>query len=141
MVAGEQQEQQGTLEVPTVAPKTSNYTVASTDLGDTITASGTLTITLPDITGDTGVGFFFWCVNAGTGDITLDGDGNDFVNGGATHTVKPGESFMIQALTATSWGLICDRGGDVTLSKLPKIKEGYLYKGKGTGDVEEATCV
>ena len=64
--------------IPVVTPHTSAFTVAASDLGDTLTCSGTFTITLPDITGDTPVGFYFWVVNSGTGTITIDGNAGDY---------------------------------------------------------------
>ena len=62
----------------------------SSDAGNHIEASGTITITLPDV--DTvGSGFINTCRNAGSGIVTIDGDGAETINGDASLFLYPGD--------------------------------------------------
>lgn len=67
-------------------------------------ATGTITVTLPDI--DTvGSGFVFTIRNAGTGVITLDGDGAETINSTATISLYPGDGALVQS-GSTNWSAI-----------------------------------
>jgi len=75
--------------------------IDSSDQFTHIEASGTITVTLPDI--DTvGTGFVFSIRNAGAGVVTLDGDGAETVNGAATVALAAGTGGLVIS-DATQW--------------------------------------
>lgn len=73
----------------------------STNVFTHINATGTITITLPDIDVQ-GAGYVFTIRNAGTGTVTLDGDGAEQINGANTLILFPGDSALVQS-SATAW--------------------------------------
>lgn len=86
-----------------------NTTLDSSDANNHLEISGSVTITLPDI--DTvGAGFVFTYRNAGTGVITLDGNGSEQINGSLTLTSRPGEGGLVQSAVTTSnyWSVIAN---------------------------------
>lgn len=72
-----------------------------------IEASGTITITMPDITG-VGAGHVNTIRNAGTGTVTVDGDGAETINGAASIYLAPGDSVLMISGT-TSWAGMISR--------------------------------
>ena len=73
----------------------------SSDDGNHIEASGTITITLPDIN-TVGSGFVNTCRNAGSGIITIDGDAAETINGDLTIFLYPGD-FIMWISGSTNW--------------------------------------
>jgi hypothetical protein len=57
-----------------------DYTVVAADQGKLVKATASLTITTPDAT-DVGSPFVFGVVNLGDGDVTVDGNGSQTING------------------------------------------------------------
>ena len=66
----------------------------ASDLNNHIEASGTITITEPDVD-VVGAGFTHTIRNAGTGVVTLDGDGAETINGSATQVLAPGDGAIV----------------------------------------------
>ncbi len=78
----------------TRADKTSAYTLTSADKGTLIDCSGTWVLGFaPAAT----LGAGWWCYvrNTSNGDITIDPDGSELIDGVATYTLKPGNSVML----------------------------------------------
>ncbi len=75
-----------------------------------IEASGTITITLPGIAANdtVGEGFVFTVRNAGTGAVTMDGDGAENINGNASIILAPNDSAMFQS-SGTAWAAMISR--------------------------------
>lgn len=83
-----------------VIVRTSAYTVALTDRGAVIDASGTWTLTLPTLAA-AGSGFAVILDNRGTGTITADGNGSETIEGVATLAVAPSQSVLLVSTTGT----------------------------------------
>ncbi len=80
--------------------KTANFAVTTANRGAMFECTDALTITLP-AAATAEQGFMFYAKASG-GDITLDGDGTELVNGAETCTVQGGESVIV-ACTGTAW--------------------------------------
>lgn len=88
-----------------VLAKTAAYTVTTADLHKLIDAtSGTWTLTLP-AAATAGDGFWIAFRNSGTGVITIDPDGAELIDGGATVAAQPGQSGLI-ICNGTAWKTI-----------------------------------
>lgn len=73
----------------------------SSDVFNHIEASGTITITEPDID-VVGSGFIHTIRNSGSGVITLDGDGSETINGDSSIYLYPGDFALVQS-SSTAW--------------------------------------
>lgn len=73
----------------------------SSDNGNHIEMSGTITVTLPDI-GVVGSGFVGTGRNAGSGVVTIDGDGAETINGDSSIYLYPGD-FIMWISGSTNW--------------------------------------
>lgn len=76
----------------------------SSDANTHIEASGTITITLPDID-VVGEGYVFSIRNAGVGVITLDGNGSETINDDLTQTIAVGAGGVVIS-GSTDWAAI-----------------------------------
>jgi len=83
---------------------TTTTALDSSDNFTHINASGTITITLPDID-IVGSGFVFTGYNAGSGVVTWDGNGAETLNGSATLAHAAGQSGMFIS-GATNWSVL-----------------------------------
>jgi hypothetical protein len=87
-----------------VNEQTSTYTVQTSDAGKVVKCTGTFTVTLPALaTVDTGWPVVIW--NAGTGTITVDGDGSETINGATTQTLISGQSAIFMS-DSSDWSMI-----------------------------------
>lgn len=77
-------------ETSSITAVTGNYTAGSRTY---ITASGTITVTLPAISGKTGRRYII--KNKGTGTVTVDGNASETIDGSLTQPVGPKESIQI----------------------------------------------
>jgi hypothetical protein len=86
------------------------YDVVESNQGDLIRATvAGVTITTPDAT-DVGSPFSFGLLNSSTGNITLEGNGSQTVNGSASLTVPSGDGYMIFT-DGTNWFVIGRKTG------------------------------
>lgn len=88
--------------------------LTSADNFNHIEASGTITITEPDID-VVGAGFVFTIRNAGTGVITIDGDGAETTNGDLLIFLYPGDFALVQSGTS-SWAAGISRKKNVSIT-------------------------
>ena len=79
----------------------------SSDDGNHVVATGTITITLPAVT-VVGTGFVVSIRNAGTGLVTIDGNGAETINGSTTLVLFPGDSciFTSSSTETDEWSTI-----------------------------------
>ena len=95
---------------PAVSEKTANYTIVAGDEGDTVIANSStaLTFTLPDITGNVGVGFEVTIYNKGSANLSIDGNGTDTIRE-FTGTLSPiyylesKRAVTLQVESTTQW--------------------------------------
>lgn len=87
-----------------ILAKSAAYTVATTDAGKLIAASGTFALTLPSAA-SAGNGFAIEVANTGTGKITLTPNGSDTISGLATLVVNRRESGVLVS-DGTNWQVI-----------------------------------
>lgn len=87
-----------------ILTKSAAYTVATTDAGKLIAASGTFALTLPSAA-SAGNGFAIEVANTGTGKITLTPNGSDTISGLATLVVNRRESGVLVS-DGTNWQVI-----------------------------------
>ena len=75
--------------------KTSAYTLAGADKGALIDCTGTWTLGL---TAAATLGAGWWCYvrNTGSGDITIDPNGSELIDGASTLVMKPGFIYLLQ---------------------------------------------
>ena len=85
----------------TISSHSGNYTVLAADRGRFLEATAALTFTLPAVA-DAGVGFPLVIVNNSTGDVTIDGSGDELVNGVASIVLYAGE-FVLVTTEGTVW--------------------------------------
>ncbi len=106
-VTGTGDEKTISIAVHGLADKSADYTMVAGDRGKTLVYSGSAaaTFTLPDITGDVATGWDVWVLNGSTYDLTLDGNGSDLIDGGATYIVPAGSSANLVAVTTNSWAV------------------------------------
>lgn len=71
-----------------------NYTILVTDQGKVISATNTITLTLP-AAADASTPFMIGVKNDGTGVVTVDGNGSELIDGVANKTVNPGEGYVL----------------------------------------------
>ena len=91
--------------------KAAAYTVVLGDRGDLINATtGTWTLTLP-AAAMAGAGFSFAVRNSGTGNITIDPNAAELINGAATLLVFPGFGGVL-VCTGTGWLIIGGLSGE-----------------------------
>lgn len=88
----------------------------SSDDGNHIIATGTITITLPDVD-SVGTGFVVTVRNGGTGLVTIDGDGAETINGATTLVFFPGDSCIF-----TSSSTETDQWSTIGLEELRGVK-------------------
>lgn len=87
-----------------ILTKSAAYTVATTDAGKLIAASGTFALTLPSAA-SAGNGFAIEVANSGTGKVTLTPNGSDTISGLATLVVNRRESGVLVS-DGTNWQVI-----------------------------------
>lgn len=66
---------------------------AASDNDCVISATGTVTVTLPTAVGVSGR--MYWVKNSGTGTITVDGNGSETIDGAATQAVAAGDCIQV----------------------------------------------
>ena len=100
---------------PGVANKSASYTLVASDRDQAIIFGGSsaLTATLPDITGTVEMGWRAWILSGGTHDLTIDGNGSDTIDGAQTRILPKGHALLIQAVTGSSWAVVCSTDGAV----------------------------
>lgn len=99
----------GATSVPYVA-KTGAYTVLSADKGKLIDCtSGTFTLSF-SAAATIGADWYAYIRNSGTGEITLDPDGSETIDGVATIKLFPGETRLVQC-DASALRSICNAHG------------------------------
>ena len=74
--------------------RTSNTALTSSDAGRLFDCSGTWTQTF-DAAASLGNGWYCWLRNISNGDITLDPNGSELIDGAATFVLKPGHTIML----------------------------------------------
>lgn len=89
--------------------KTANYTATAADHMKTIECDGTFTVTLP-AAGTVGAGYITTIKNAGSGTITIDGDGAETIDGATTVDIGPDQSMTVQTNAAA--GAFIGKGKD-----------------------------
>ena len=83
------------------ASKTAAYTLISQDRGRLIDCSGAFTLSL-SAASSLGTGFTVAVRNSGSGTITIDPSGSELIDGQATISCAPGESFVL-CCTGAAW--------------------------------------
>ena len=94
----------GTLAESIVTSKSAAYSVVITDCGRVFSATGTWSLSLL-AAATAGDGFHFWLRNDGTGNITIDPNSTEQVDGATTVVVYPGESCMV-VCSGSAWTTI-----------------------------------
>ena len=91
------------------------YTAVAADFGQTITCSGTWTLSLT-AAATLGDGWYCYVRNTGTGTITVDPNGAETIDGAATLKVRPGDAIMVHCNGSTfrTFG----RGGDRAITDI-----------------------
>ena len=84
--------------------RTSNTILAATDMAKLFDLSGTFTQTL---TAAATLGGGWWCYlrNAGNGDITIDPNASELIDGSTTYTLKPGVTVIVSC-SATAFNVV-----------------------------------
>lgn len=91
--------------------KTANYTVVAADHMKTIECNGTFTVTL-GAASSLGAGYTVRIKNAGTGEITVDGNGSETIDGDLTIQLVASQSTTLQVNSATGgWNIIQKTSG------------------------------
>ena len=98
---------------PSVVIASSNTTIPATARGNTYvhTGASNITYTLPPASGGGAVanGWEFVVSNQGSGDLAIDGNGSDTVNGSATLVISDnGRSVRLQKTANSAWVAIAD---------------------------------
>lgn len=75
--------------------KTGAYTVTAADKAKVIECSGTFTLSF-QACATLGGTWATWLKNSGTGNITLDPNGSELIDGAATYTLYPGMTMLVQ---------------------------------------------
>ena len=98
----------GNLVLPSVSNQSSGYVIQSGDMGTTIryTGANDVTFSLPNITGTVEVGDEIAILNDGTGDITIDGNSSDTINGETTFVLESGNALRLQIVGNTAWSIV-----------------------------------
>jgi len=108
----------------------------SSDANSHINFSGTITITLPDVS-VVGSGYVFSWRNSGVGVVTFDADGSETINGALTQATQPGTGgWMISG--DTSWSLFGDK--DAQINKVNTFSATQAWT-KGADIVSATTLV
>lgn len=94
----------GTLAESIVTSKSAAYSVVITDCGRVFSATSTWSLSLL-AAATAGDGFHFWLRNDGTGNITIDPNSSEQVDGATTVVVYPGESCMV-VCSGSAWTTI-----------------------------------
>ena len=125
------------VELPSVDDKTSNYTIVADDRGNSIRAVGVtpLTFTLPNITGDVGIGWEVVVINASSRTLTLDGNGADTISGNAMRDIPAGEAVRVQVTSVATWSITADTGR-TDLSALQTKVDRYSENPSGNSAAE-----
>ena len=76
-----------------VTTTSTNLAISTSHERQVIEATATLSLTLLS-SADAGEGFLFNAVNNGSGDVTIDPDGSETINGSSTLVLAPGESAL-----------------------------------------------
>ena len=121
-----------------------NTTLEDANFRQIVRATGgnSITITLPDITGDVKKGWRTTILNNGTGDVTIDGNSSDTIDGNTTYVLKPKECVEIIVTGSTTWKIINNSfvksnsisHTDPTESKIPSNKAVSDYVKEQIGD-------
>lgn len=98
----------GSLGADTQA-KSGAYTVVAGDRGDVIWCTGTFTLSLT-AAATLGDGFVFGVVNTGTGNITVDPNAAETIDGVATKVLAPGQSAFV-VTDGSNWRTVGLSGG------------------------------
>lgn len=77
------------------AEKTSAYTLTGADKGALIDCTGTWTLGF-DAAATLGTGWWCYVRNTGSGDITIDPNGSELIDGASTLVMKPGLIYLLQ---------------------------------------------
>jgi hypothetical protein len=115
----------------TYLARSTAYTLAVTDRGKLIDATGTWTLSLP-AAATAGAGFSFLIRNLGAGTITIDPSGAELIDGSATIPVAVGQGGIVMS-TGTAWvttgalggiggtGAVQSTASDATAGRLLKV--------------------
>ena len=101
-----------------VSTHSANYTILASDRGKLLDASNTITLTLLAAT-SAGSGFALVIRNAGSGVVTIDGDGSETINGSTTLTLQVG-GWAILECDGTNWSTLTNVSPD------PPVVSGYI---------------
>jgi hypothetical protein len=120
--------------------RTSNTAIAAANKGNLIDiTSGTFTQTF-DAAATLGDGFFCYIRNAGTGDITLDPDSSETIDGLTTYIMYPGEVRLVQCngtelrtIVLNSFYRVFDASATITIPPGYTAFQGLLWGGGGSG--------
>ena len=114
----------------TVVVASSNTAIPSTADGDTYvhTGSSNITYTLPAASGGSAVpnGWEVVVSNQGSGDLTIDGNGADTINGEATLVITDnGRSVRLQKITNSAWVTIADTKDESGTAGSPDLRGSF----------------
>lgn len=85
--------------------RTANAPLAQKDMGSLVDVSGTFTQTFDPVS-NLGPGWYCFIKNSGTGDITLDADGAETIDGLTSFIMYPGEARLVQCDGVTLRSLV-----------------------------------
>lgn len=85
----------------TVLSVSTNTNVTASQVNNVIDCTAALTLSLLDVA-SAAEGFVFAVKNSGSGDVILDPDGLELIDGASTLTLKPDQSLMV-VCTGTAW--------------------------------------
>lgn len=118
-----------------VTPKTGAFTTAKSDAGTLFSCTGTWTATLEAlVTVETDHHIAF--VNAGTGVITIDGDGTEtiFDSANTSITLQPGQGCILTYGTATNWAglFLSSYAGGISNTLIQRVRTSVTAVATGT---------
>jgi hypothetical protein len=92
-------------QIPSLLSKSANYTLLTTDRGNVVKSTATMTLTLPTVA-SAGNGFSFWVWNS-SGVLTIDPNGSETIEGATTKVVTLNHKFLVFC-DGTEWRTIAE---------------------------------
>ena len=122
----------------TVSDRTSNFTVGTLESNSVFMVSGTTTVSLPALS-SVGSGFLFYVKRTGSGNVTVDPNGSETIDGAVTRIIGSGNGWLNIIKGTSEWKIIGGGGSDPGGSCVPG-SSAYPGGGSNTLVVSSIGC-